>query len=132
MGAGGIACPNSGNWDAPCKITVEGLVVNPKIYIINNGQIKYFLEIDKPTTNLVIDNTNTVAEKSDSRFVITDNGQNIKAFRKRGGGGPLFIPGNNSHNLGAEVSEILVLADNYVDARNYTTVTVEYRNTFSY
>ena len=127
-----ILTTNSWNRDAPCKITVDWFVVNPKIYIISNGVVKYFLEINKSTTRLVVDNTNTTAENSDERFVVTDNGANIKQFRLPWWGWPLFIPWNNSAQLWAQTSQVLVLATNYVTARNNTTVTVEYRNTFSY
>ena len=125
-----IECYHDGDRDAPVSIRVQGTVVNPKVFIIKNNQIKYQLKIKKTTTDLIIDNTNTVAINANDRFVLTDNGVSIREFRDiNQWGTPLFIP--PTEFWWSPVSYVLVTADNYMEAKDSTVVTVSYRNTYS-
>ena len=108
-----IPVNNEWNWIAPCKITVVGTATNPKIFNLTNGN-KY--RINWVTTNLVLDNRNLLNNPLEN-FIVTDNGQNIKA--QRNSGADIFLQ--------AGINQIAVLTD---DPTESPTVTITWRDTF--
>jgi len=128
-----ITCTHEGDWEAPCKIRVEGEAVNPKVLVFQNGELIHFFKLDTTTTDLIIDNTNTTGLTTNERFVVTDNGVSIKQFRRQQwGGGPLFIWAFDPTVPGSDESQVAVLIDNYAQNSGNVTVTIEYRNTYSH
>lgn len=128
-----IACIHEWDRPAPMSIRVEWYVVNPKIFIIQDNEIKYFFKLETSTTDLFISNINTTSLSADERFVVTDNWLNVKAFRKQSNWWwPLFIMPSLEQFWWTKTSYVLVMADNYWDAVDNTVVTVSYRHTYSY
>jgi hypothetical protein len=69
------------------SISVVGTVVNPKIFIIQDNEIKYFIKIKKTCTDLFITNRDTVATDANDRFIVRDAGVNISSYRQETQGG---------------------------------------------
>jgi hypothetical protein len=64
---------------------------------------------------------------------VRDAGVNISSYRQETQGGwPLFIAASLEQFGWTKVSYVAVIADNYWEAKDTTTVQVLYRHTYSY
>lgn len=120
-------------WDreAPLRIRVQWECVNPRIMVVWEWKLLYYLRIDRTTTDLVVDTLNVVSNSNNDRFILTDNGINIKWSRKRDRWWwPLFLGGKSITSPWSSVSRIYVLWENF--STNNCTVTVNYRHTYSF
>lgn len=112
---------NSWDWSAPFKIQAQWRLVNPKIYIYNQWELKFFLVLDTTTTNLIVDNRDITK----LQFDVTDNGVNISnSIRKKGGWWPMY--------LSSWINTIVLTCDNYTEAKWNTDIQVTFRDTYSY
>jgi len=126
-----IECIHEWDRDAPMSIRIIWNVVNPKVLIIKDNQIMFHLKLQTTTTDLLIDNTNTSAIDTNERFIIKDWWNDVSNFVDINDDiSTVFIPW--TEYWWSKTSYVVVLADNYAEAKDSTSVIVSYRHTYSH